>query len=55
MGADINARDHLSSTPLHYAANNGKDSTVSLLIQLGIYIDIIESRGNCIEDSIATL
>lgn len=50
-GADVNMRDHDGSTPLHYAADLGPDSTgeveiVSALIGAGAAIDAKDGRGH---------
>jgi ankyrin repeat protein len=44
-GADINATDGNNSTPLHYAAIKGNDSTVSLLIQKGANRMLKDNKG----------
>ena len=42
--ADINMRDHLGFTPLHYAAARGDDDLVKLLVELGADVTAV-SRG----------
>lgn len=44
-GTDANVRDNEGSTPLIYAAVNGYDSIVRMLIQHGAKINIKDNRG----------
>jgi ankyrin repeat protein len=43
-GADINSFDDLGYSPLHYAAENGRVSAISLLLDKGAKIDILGSK-----------
>jgi ankyrin repeat protein len=45
---NVNEKDHVDDdlTPLHYAAANGNESTVSLLIQLGADVNARDKEGN---------
>lgn len=45
-GANINARNHLSKTPLLLAVENGFEEIAEFLIKKGANINVSDSKGN---------
>jgi ankyrin repeat protein len=45
QGLDVNCRDKLGRTPLHYAANTGNMDVVELLIGAGALLDSADAKG----------
>lgn len=44
-GADVNAKDYMGTTPLHYAAMTGNAKLVRLLLSKGAKVDVADSYG----------
>ena len=38
-GADVNAKDGVGNTSLHYAAHNGQQETAQVLLANGAHVD----------------
>ena len=45
LGADVNAADNDGRTPLHYAANNGREDIENLLIESGADVNATDKNG----------
>lgn len=44
-GVDVNRKDSVGGTPLHYAAFDGNETTVRLLLQRGAKTSAKDNRG----------
>jgi len=45
VGLDVNVRDDINSTPLHYACSNGAKQTMELLVERGANLNAQNDKG----------
>lgn len=46
LGANVNTKDHMGRTPLHFAAETGNFTKIKALVEAGADLDVPDNMGN---------